>query len=387
MMPLIRLRSKFRYVSSTLPRHYFLQIMMRLFKASWWIWRCLWPSISAYLVRRARQVGKIAPGEHRFELAIILVSPTFMKNEVRMDRGPDLENELVHWLESDLGIQNIQFVNSFASLRERPRNAIACISYDWLVNSHRLWPLDAVRRAYDEARVARRLGLSVWPTLPDTYIFAHSLLASIFVATCGGVIPLQQSSAAEGKTFGLPNVVSPQFWTWNSIVLKGWSPPFDWESRENLALVALSGDDRRQGWFKPAERECKRVGISVAWSNGALEWTEYMRLVRRSKIIVTSNIVQDWFLLGPPIYRARVSKETVTNRTWEAFAAGSLLVCNDTAYLNELGFHEGEHFIPWTVNESGTAQFVLPKDEEMRRIAAAGHLRFLEVTSDSVSRD
>ena len=79
-----------------------MQIMMRLFKASWWIWRCLWPSISAYLVRRARQVGKIAPGEHRFELAIILVSPTFMKNEVRMDRGPDLENELVHWLESDL---------------------------------------------------------------------------------------------------------------------------------------------------------------------------------------------------------------------------------------------------------------------------------------------
>jgi len=72
-------------------------------------------------------------------------------------------------------------------------------------------------------------------------------------------------------------------------------------------------------------------------------------------------------------------KHTVTARVWEAFASETALVTDDNEILQGLGFFPGEHFVSLPDPLSEKANWFLPEEFELQRIASAGHLRFIEL--------
>jgi hypothetical protein len=369
---LVRIRRRAR----ALVRHYYGGLRRALFKLSWAILRFIWPETSSVLRYFARANGLAGPRPGKYETALVLVSESFEKETVRTSNGPDLENELVRWLKTDLAIKNVRFIKDLEESNPTQGASVLVVSYDKLGGTHDAPPTNVIATYLKLATQAKSRGLPVWPVIPDTFFFAHSLVSSILVAVCGGAIPLISNSESEATAYGLPNPVSPIFWTWNQSYTKEWGPITPWAKRRDTALFAASGDERRTSWFQPIKEHLKQQGWEVHESTGRIPWLEYMAQVKTAKLIVTTNSTQAWFFLGPRRYMRRVGESTVTNRTWEAFASATPVLCNSTPHLQELGFIPGTHFLDLNDFLRRPGSFAVPSDRALRKIGLAGHELF-----------
>jgi hypothetical protein len=288
--------------------HYHGGLRRAHFKNSWAVLRFLWPETSSVLRYLARTKGLAGPRPGKYETAFVLVSESFQKESIRTSSGPDLENELVRWLKADLEIKNVLFVTQLEESNPINGSSVLVVSYDKLVGAHDGLPLKVIGSYLKLASQAKKLGLPVWPVLPGPFFFAHSLVSSILVAVCGGAIPLIMNSESDATAYGLPNPVSPIFWTWNQSFTKEWGPITPWAKRTDTALFAASGDERRTSWFQPIKEHLKQQGWEVQESTGRIPWLEYMAQVKTAKLIVTTNSTQAWFFLGPRRYMRRVGE-------------------------------------------------------------------------------
>lgn len=357
-------------------RHYIGGLRRLHFKLSWAILRFIWPEISSVLQYFARANGLDGPRPGKYKTALVIVSGSFEEDNVRTSTGPDLENELVRWLKTDLAIKNVRFLTELEKSNRTRGDSILVVSYDKLVGTHDIHPIKVIATYLKLATQAKRHGLPVWPVLPDTFFFAHSLASSILVAVCGGAIPLIANSESEATAYGLPNPVSPIFWTWNQSFAKEWGPITPWAERPSTVVFAASGDERRKSWFHPIKEHMKGQEWEIHESTGRIPWSEYMAKVKTAKLIVTTNSTQAWFFLNPRRYLRRVGKSTVTNRTWEAFASATPVLCNSTPHLLELGFIPGTHFLDLNDVLRRPDTFAVPSDRALRKIGQAGHELF-----------
>lgn len=104
-----------------------------------------------------------------------------------------------------------------------------------------------------------------------------------------------------------------------------------------------------------------------------------MSQVRNCRIVATTNLTQEIYsksiLLGK-----RISPTTITGRSWEAFAAGALLIANQAGVLTGLGFVPEQHFLP--ISSLTEETFVgTGNDRALMRIAQAGHEQFFNFVS------
>jgi hypothetical protein len=150
-----------------------------------------------------------------------------------------------------------------------------------------------------------------------------------------------------------------------------------------VILVAKnsSGGGKRNLLISAVSKNFEANGYRVIETNGSYSQDEYENLVRESKFIATSNYVQDGFFYGPKLYRKRISLETITGRTWDAFASRSLLITNPTDALTSLGFHSGSHFLDISLF-TGKTIIEIPPDGKVSEITQRSFDLFLQLGND-----
>jgi hypothetical protein len=106
-------------------------------------------------------------------------------------------------------------------------------------------------------------------------------------------------------------------------------------------------------------------------SNGNFERQDYINLLGTVKFYASTNFVQEVFHIGSKRYRKKMSDTTTTGRTWNAFAAGMVLITNETDNLKELGFVPNVHYLD-LIKIIDSQNFQLPQDDELSVIARNG---------------
>lgn len=332
--------------------------------------------------QRATACGRAAPKVQRGNIR----SAAVLTNEsAGATRGPDLDEAVIDWLDSSLKVPEIAQFQSTSLLRSSPDSyEVVVMAGSWLWTYARsATPVRAIYRASRDALSFRRLGLSVWCVLPDTYVLPDSLFSNLFLWMCGGQSIVLQSSKSESDRWGNLNYSGPHFWTWTSSKRAQFSGKLGFESKNETVLIALTGDSKRRTFMELARQGLENDGFAIVASDYSMEWEEYVRAVTSSRVIVTANWTQEWYRTGSRSLVRKVASTTTTGRVWEAFAASALLVTNQTAVLRELGFIAGEHFLALPDKPQHLGRVLRSSLSKHRQMAEKGHHRFLHVVESS----
>jgi hypothetical protein len=248
-------------------------------------------------------------------------------NAAGATRGPNLDDAVADWMVRSLEIPEIIAIN-------RPDRIVSAASGAHVVIMAGSWlwtyarsnsPVQAVASALQLAAKIRRLGLTVWVLLPDTYVLADSFFSNLFIWSCGGRAIVLQSTQSESDRWGNLNYSGPHFWTWTISRMSEFASLIPFERKRQSVLIALTGDSRRREYMRVAKEALMSREIDVKSSDYSMDWEEYVETVRTTRCVVTANWTQEWYLGGPESLSRRVSPTTTTGRVWEAFAACALL--------------------------------------------------------------
>lgn len=329
----------------------------------------LWPAISSVLYFFSKRKEFIPPGTEGLGSAVILVH-NLNEGERVGDWGIDLTDAVENWLSQSLGFENTIVVDSLKKAPQFDSHTVLVVSFDWLFSGRR-WRgfFKEIRELALEARVRK---LPVWVMLADVYDQGSIIPASILVSLCGGAIILQPNTAAEAELFGIIFPSGPHIWTMPPKNLKQFESKTAWIERERIVLLPSGGEVRRSVFMDKVASRMSALGWRIQSTNKTFTWSQYVHVVKHSKILITTCWLQEQFLVGSKKTRRRMPVNTVTHRVWEGFAAGCAVITNSNAVLDELGFIAGVHYVElWTNNELG-GDFLLPTDFELEKIAIAG---------------
>ena len=292
------------------------------------------------------------------------------------DESPDLTDQFGRWLTETRGVRKLRYASSLHDFSALPTGSVAIANYDWLSNllagSHPF--LSLIR----EAVAARRLGVPIWCPLVDVFGIRYSTYSSILALASEGANLICQNTPDEVKAFGLPRTVGPHLWQWPPSVHRMWSEGNEWGNR-NGAAVAFSGDSRRPVYFPPLLEKLERRGIPVVKSNKNLSFEDYVAQAKMVKIVATTCWLQPFYLVGPSYYLRKLATGHITNRVWEALAAGATLLTNDTPAIRSFGLFPGEHFVAIPDTYDGWESWALPDEASLRHIACRGAARFRSI--------
>jgi len=330
----------------------------------------LWPTLSFLLRIISRFSKKVSPHNHDFKQAIVLTG-----NRVAPVHGRDLTEATECWLRETLAIRDVRRMDNHAFNRLAKSPPLVVVTHDWLLGAAPRTTWAAVKLAIKLRRTKTR----AWVMLADTCWVWSSFWSSIIVAVAGGALIILQSSQKDAEVWGLPHVSTKHFWPWHPTSLAVWKSKVPWVDRDSVALFALTHDPYRREVFQEMNGPISELGYRVEPTHHLLTWSEYVSLNLRSKLVVTTCRLQGDYVFGPQRYRRLLPKHTVTARVWEAFASETALVTDDNEILQGLGFFPGEHFVSLPDPISEKANWFLPEEFELQRIASAGHLRFIEL--------
>lgn len=232
----------------------------------------------------------------------------------------------------------------------------------------------------------RKLGVRVICILPDTFYPETMLVSRIFLKRLQGKSVFLQSTSKEAKQFGYLDPVDKVFWTWPRSRLDRFLPNVSWENRDNvIVLPSDTGDQRRQ---KLRSEILSQFQPTQGWRtlvDGRRSLQEYIKILKTSKICLTTNWVQSQFRSGPSVYAKRVAETHTTGRVWEAFAAGIALVTQRTSVLDSLGFEPNVHYFNLENADDFFSHVLNLPEIDLKEVANNGHARFVSLLRESQS--
>ena len=344
----------------------------------------LWPIVSFGLNILARKRAQLVPGSKEIDSSVILVSNTGELDR-SLEWGIDLVRAAESWLSFSLGFGPTPIVSNIKDVALGSSRTVLVITDEWFSTRNK-WR-GAFREVRQLAREARKREMKVWVLLCDTYDQGTLLPAAILVALCGGATILQTNTSEEANRFGLIFSSGPHIWTMPVANLRKFQADKTWLRRERRVMIASGGEKRREIFMERIERSLSARGWQVQGTNATFTWDTYVNLVRNSQIVVTACWVQHQFVVGSKRTKSRQSLTTTTHRVWEGWASGATVISNSTEVLKNLGFIAGIHYIELWDEKTQIEDIVLPPENELRRIAEAGHKHFSNVVwNNSVSK-
>ena len=338
------------------------------------ILRALWP----FVVMLFRALSK-----HRASSTRPKKSITIVQGNPHTKLGPNLDDLAIMWVEevwpnvpkARLGSKNLS--------DELQSDSLVLVCYSWLQDCGNFSLISRLLEVLRLAHILNRKNCSVLFPLPDTFRVANSFGIGVLVSLSQGSILLLQNSEVAARKYGLENIVSPVFWTWSETSLAAWKNSEPLIHRRKIAAFAASGDPRRTEISRYMADPIQRMGYEIWHTGSSASFDVYRKEAREVPIVITTCWLQPDFIRGPIWYRKRLSQDTLTGRVWEAFAAKSLLVCNQNSELAELGFFPDEHYIDLPTADSAE-HWQLPSDSEIQAIATRAHEQFLGLRSRSL---
>ena len=295
--------------------------------------------------------------------------------------GNNVNDLLFEWITLDLGLApNVISYSQIMNFNNINRNSIVVTVISNNLKNLRFFIY--LFRIYICAKKLRKLGIPVVCFLPDSFFPDAAIISVILTTLTRGTVIIPQNSKDELIRFGFPRVGQSLFWTYpQSRRKKLITDPII--QKRDVILVAKnsSGGGKRNLLISAVSRNFAANGYHVIETNGSYSQDEYENLVRESKFIATTNYVQDGFFYGPRLYRKRISLETITGRTWDAFASRSLLITNPTEALSGLGFLAGSHFLDISLF-TGDTILEIPPDDKILEITQRSFDLFLELGSN-----
>ena len=292
-----------------------------------------------------------------------------------------LQERFFSWLTDRGGtVTRVTSVDEIAAATS-PR--FLAVSYEWFAQASRGYFV----RVLQVRRIARQRSLKIVTCAPDTILWNLNLGYGLLAASTGGVVALTQNTADEAHRYGIPNAVSPVFFTWPRSHQELWTPESGWVNRGPLAVLAGTGGLSRRRALEPLEDEFVHSGWTVSWSRGNQSYEDYVRLMASARAIVTTSLVQEEFRWR--VLRSWEPRTTVTGRVWEGFKVGAIVVTHECRVLDELGFRIGTHYI--SLDEFSDAPECLfgLSSADQAAIAKNGQDAFLKVlaSEEEVFRD
>ena len=220
----------------------------------------------------------------------------------------------------------------------------------------------------------RRRKIPVIVFLCDTYYPDAATVAVTLTSLTGGVSIFLQNSRREIRNFGYSSFIWPAFWVpIVSNILDAPNSQIPWKERKNICMLAsgLSATPRRIDLMNKLGNYMRNNSYDLLLSNGNFERQDYINLLGTVKFYASTNFVQEVFHIGSKRYRKKMSDTTTTGRTWNAFAAGMVLITNETDNLKELGFVPNVHYLD-LIKIIDSQNFQLPHDDELSIIARNG---------------
>jgi hypothetical protein len=220
----------------------------------------------------------------------------------------------------------------------------------------------------------RRRKIPVIVFLCDTYYPDAATVAVTLTSLTGGVSIFLQNSRREIRNFGYSSFIWPAFWVpIVSNILDAPNSQIPWKERKNICMLAggLSATPRRIDLMNNLGNYMRNNSYDLLLSNGNFERQDYINLLGTVKFYASTNFVQEVFHIGSKRYRKKMSDTTTTGRTWNAFAAGMVLITNETDNLKELGFVPNVHYLD-LIKIIDSQNFQLPQDDELSVIARNG---------------
>lgn len=255
-------------------------------------------------------------------------------------------------------------------------NHILAVSYEWFVyQTGRQESGGYVKNVMALARAVKRAGIRPLLVAPDTYLWALNLGYGLISSAGKGPVLVLQNTASEAQKLGIPNAIESVYWNWPDHRVAMWAPRVEWSIRRNRAVLPATGEPKR---LDVAAKSAK-VFVEHGWDcedSGGRPWSEYVSLVRESKILLTTSYIPDGALSSTlEMWRP---DGTVTGRVWDGFASGCLVITNTTSAIVHLGFFPGVHF--WDLDRFlNSPKGLLDRhDTELQGIAERGHQLFLE---------
>lgn len=336
--------------------------------------RTIWPII----VLIFRVISSRAP-----KFSMPKQSIGFVLGTPRNKTGPDLDDRAISWASEcwpDVRQQRLSSADVPGRLEE---DSLVVVLYSWFQDFQQFTRAECLRKVIGLAYLLNKKRCSVLVPLPDTFKVSNSFFAGLLVSLSDGNIVLAQNSQVSARAYGLEKCISPVMWHWPEDTTLAWSNSKPLSLRPKKVAFAVTGDPRRVELLEEWATTLERNGLQV-WPSGHVErYSDYVRAARRLGVVVTTCYLQERFITGPFWYRWRLAPDTVTGRVWEAFAAKSLLICNDNSELRAFGFLPGQHFLDLPKRKS-LASWELPTESVMQSIATKGHEHFCQLRNESV---
>lgn len=187
----------------------------------------------------------------------------------------------------------------------------------------------------------------------------------------GGVMLAQANTPSEACDSGLHKVRGPLLFTWNLELLGQFEVAGNLKRSPLAVLAGTGGDSTREKRMQALGQYLDVLGYRVVFTRGQYSRDEYIRLVGSSAIVATSaGIGRDSRI------RQTIPESTTTQRVWEGFASGSLVVTEPTQVLDVLGFEAGDHYVSLEAVMKGEAKSILLDKSIVTNIGVAGQAHF-----------
>jgi len=323
-----------------------------------------WPLISKILKQIAKTSVYVKPRPKIYKQATIIISTKKRPKKRSLNYDELAKNWAIH----SLKIPNVQF-RSDSLLNDAD---IFIFTNEWFKSNkqHLYFFLPTIILA----KRIKKAGKPIWVLVGDTYNLKIIIPASILVALCGGSIILQQNTTLDGKRFGLTHPTGSVFWLFTPDNLGSFKSNVKWTLRPRIMIVSASGDMNRIKFINDNQIHFKNLNYRVIEAKHQFKWNEYCDLLKQSRINLSLSTLQSHVIDQNYLIKNKLSKFTVTNRVWEGFCSGALVITNDNPILRSYGLFPSIHFLD--ISEMEKSKFDLPNESTLARIAKTGQKKF-----------
>lgn len=222
--------------------------------------------------------------------------------------------------------------------------------------------------------------------LGDSYYPDAAIISQILTFRVGGCVLSGPNTIEEMVRYGYSNVVSPVIFVEVVFkILEASTSQIPFTERQDTCLIASgpSATSIRRFYMKELTKSLGKTKYRVSESDGSLSIENYIALLGNVKFYATTNKVQEMYWIGPRFYQNKISKNTLTGRSYNGFAAGLVVITNMCDALIKMGFIKNIHYLD--LDEIINNPFyVFPKEAELVKIASNGRLQLIKILDKGV---
>jgi hypothetical protein len=228
--------------------------------------------------------------------------------------------------------------------------------------------------------------MTIMVLLGDTYYPDVAIIAQILTFRVGGCILGGPNTTKEMVRYGYSNAVSPVIFIEIIYkILEASTSQISFSDRQDTCLVASgpSATSIRRYYMDRLAESLVRTKYQISESDGSLSIENYIAKLGNVKFYATTNMVQEIYWIGPQFYQNRISKSTLTGRSYNGFAAGLVVITNTCDALIEMGFIRNIHYLDLDEIISNQ-RYVFPDESELSKIASNGRAQLVKTLDKGI---